>query len=477
VIAESKGPPKGLTRRFLSVPIRLKILGIGLLVATIFGLLVLLLVRDHFGRSFREGLVSEARWSTHVLATRLEEHLITRDRLAIHDVVDEFVEAHPGIGYVSVWNSERKRVLSTGTETPLLPENLGGPEHCVVLELPSGEGEVYECSHPVLDGHAGYVTLGLTDIRLKSGLADVTETLLAALAICFLLGQALALILTYLLSRPISELVRAVKLVGAGDLNTRATTFYNDEIGELAEEFNRMVERLSSQQSELAKTEQERLGLLDKVISSQEEERARIARELHDELGQSLSALHLEVRANAPDAAIECIGHRAKVSARIQRIIEEVQSFAWSLRPSILDDYGLEPALTRHIESVTKHSKIAFDFQSVTAEGAPRRLAGRFEVVLYRVAQEAITNVLRHSNASGAEILLFRDLHHVRLLVEDDGQGFSLPDIDMKESRDHLGLIGMRERVVMLGGDFAIETGDGEGTTVRAVIPLPEVDS
>ena len=461
----------------LSVPIRVKILGIGVVVALVFGVIVLVLFRSHLVSSYSQSLADESRWLVRILATRVERHLITRDRLGIHEAVNSFIGNHPGIGYVVVRDAGGQVVEWSGDQTapvesmPLLDEI--DLQNGRIVQRESGDGGIFESTFPALEGHAGTVTLGLTDHRLREGLASLNRVLALAMCICFILGQALAVLLTWLLTRPLRHLVTAVGRVGEGDLTARATSFYDDEIGGLARALNQMVQRLQEQQALLSRTELERLKLLDQLIFSQEEERARIAREIHDEFGQAMSALLLEVRSGV-GASEPCAAHSKALAERIETIVEQAQSFAWSLRPSILDDYGLESALTRHIESIQALSGIAFDFQYVVMDGAPRRLDSRCELVLYRVAQEAITNVIRHSSAARCSVQVVCDRPRVRLIVEDDGCGFDVRADRAQDERTSLGLVGMRERVALLGGDFAIETGPDLGTTLRAAIPLAE---
>jgi chemotaxis family two-component system sensor kinase Cph1 len=161
-----------------------------------------------------------------------------------------------------------------------------------------------------------------------------------------------------------------------------------------------------------------------------------------------------------------------KVEQTIRKIIEEVHRLAWGMRPSILDDYGLESALARHIEDVSKKAGLQIDFQYISPNGQ-QRLPSRIEVPLFRIAQEAITNMIRHAGATHASVVILRQNQEITMLVEDNGRGFN-PAMVQDKSNRCLGLIGMRERVNLLGGSFVIESVAGEGTTIRVRIPLSE---
>ena len=143
---------------------------------------------------------------------------------------------------------------------------------------------------------------------------------------------------------------------------------------------------------------------------------------------------------------------------------------AWGMRPSILDDYGLDSALARHIEEVSRHSGLEIDYNYTGPENA-ERLPLRIEVCLFRIAQEAITNIQRHSGASHGSVVVLRQQHDITLLVEDNGRGFE-PSVLFKKGDRCLGLVGMRERAALLGGKVVIESVPGKGTTIRVTIPI-----
>jgi two-component system, chemotaxis family, sensor kinase Cph1 len=162
----------------------------------------------------------------------------------------------------------------------------------------------------------------------------------------------------------------------------------------------------------------------------------------------------------------------SNIENTIRKIIEEVHRLAWGMRPSILDDYGLESALSRHIEEATKTTGLEIDYQFISPEGLKRLPIG-VELSLFRIAQEATTNMIKHAKASHASIVVLRQPHEVTMIVEDNGQGFDFAAAS-KKCDQCLGLLGMRERVNLLGGSFVVESAQGEGTTIRVRIPLGE---
>jgi signal transduction histidine kinase len=204
-----------------------------------------------------------------------------------------------------------------------------------------------------------------------------------------------------------------------------------------------------------------------RVVEAQEEERARLARELHDETGQALTSILLGLRA-LEDRVDTDEGRTAasELRALVVSTLQDVRRLAVELRPAALDDFGLVPALERLRDTVSEQSALSVDVQSSLGE---HRLPSEIETMLYRAVQEALTNVLKHAEASRVTVRLTRGDKSVVLVVHDDGKGFD----PLAARQDGLGLVGMRERVALLGGRFAVESSVGAGTMLRAEIPLP----
>jgi PAS domain S-box-containing protein len=219
--------------------------------------------------------------------------------------------------------------------------------------------------------------------------------------------------------------------------------------------------------------EQEHKKLLRRLADAQENERARISRELHDQLGQELTALKLGLRlvknqgASVPEVR-ESVGKLEQLAGGLMQAIHRL---AWELHPAVLDDLGLETALRRYTSEWSEHNHVPADFHASRMDGG--RLPLDLETTLYRVTQEALTNVLRHATAKRVSVLLERRKDSISLIIEDDGAGFDTTTIfHAARSRGKLGLLGMQERVAMVGGTIEIESNPGAGTTIFARIPL-----
>lgn len=224
---------------------------------------------------------------------------------------------------------------------------------------------------------------------------------------------------------------------------------------------------------ELERKEALRGELLRKVISAQEEERKRIARELHDDTSQALAALAvaLETASVAPAQDAE------EVKARIEgikplavRTLEEIRKLTLDLRPTVLDDLGLIPAIRWYAENRLKPQGVKVQLETA---GIERRLPPELETALFRVAQEAVANIARHAEAENVVISLSFSQSSVVIEVEDDGKGFDLAAVSRTVDKGRgLGLMGMQERVALFSGSLTIETSPGSGTQLRIEVPL-----
>lgn len=283
----------------------------------------------------------------------------------------------------------------------------------------------------------------------------------ATVAIVVLAVAAIALAAALLRQRrrfaPLDQLIEEMEKV---DLNRPAPALpvSIDGVGETEEverielAFLRMLRRLEA--------ERRRAG--SAALRAQEEERTRVARDLHDEVNQSLTGLLLRLEAVREAAPPALEPEIAETRALANKAMEELLSLARQLRPTALDDLGLTAAIAGQVEQL-RHSGLKAELR---AEGDFSELDDDVQLVLYRVAQEALTNAARHGEAARVEVSLRRDAHRVELEVADDGRGFAF-----EQSERGLGIGGMRERALLVGGDLTIESRPGEGTTVRLSVP------
>lgn len=235
----------------------------------------------------------------------------------------------------------------------------------------------------------------------------------------------------------------------------------------------RQSERQSGRLLEQSRRLQEELRLLSRrVLSAQEEERKRISRELHDVIAQVLTGINVRLAVLKTESASDAKGLRRKIASTqrlVERSVDIVHRFAHDLRPAALDHLGLIPALHTYLKSYARETGLRVH---LTAFAGVQKLGNAGRTVLYRVAQEALTNVARHARATRVEISIQRRPRDICMEVRDDGRSFNAERTLRTGKSRRMGLLGMRERVEMVGGGFAIESARGTGTVVRVWIPF-----
>jgi PAS domain S-box-containing protein len=254
----------------------------------------------------------------------------------------------------------------------------------------------------------------------------------------------------------------------AEDLLRRSKEELEVRVQERTIELARANESLRAEIGERERAERARTDLLGRLVFAQEDERRRIAREMHDQFGEQLTALGHRI-ASLKDAAGDRPDLRASIEALqavAQQLDRDVDHLVWELRPTALDDLGLRAALSNYVQNWAGRTGIAAELHtSGLLEG---RLGPEIETTLYRIAQEALTNVAKHSGATHVELILERTPDHVLLMVEDDGAGF-----DTAAATAGFGLLGMQERASLVGANLEIESGEGQGTTILVRMPAP----
>lgn len=232
-------------------------------------------------------------------------------------------------------------------------------------------------------------------------------------------------------------------------------------------EKERLFEAVSQQRQQLR-------ALANRLTDVQEAERKQLARELHDEMGQALTAISINLAAIKKDLPPQCLTpikeRLAEASLLTEQTLEQIRELSLNLRPSMLDDLGLVPTLHWYVKRYANRVTVETDFQ---VTGLKERLPPAIETTLYRIVQEALTNVARYAQASRVQLQLHRKNSVVAVFIEDNGQGFDLAEVVNRENpKNGTGLLGMRERVTLLGGKFNIQSQAGQGTQLAIEIPL-----
>jgi two-component system, NarL family, sensor histidine kinase UhpB len=275
--------------------------------------------------------------------------------------------------------------------------------------------------------------------------------------VVLLAGLLVMLVINLLLLRPafrpLDQLAETMRRHDPLSPGTRARVDGEPDVAALARTFNEMLDRLESERRDSA----------HRALMVQEAERARIARELHDEVGQTLTGVMLQVEGLAAAIPEELQEQLDELRETARHGTEEVRRIARRLRPEALDDLGLQSALSALANRVSEQAHLEITRQLDTQ----LTLSQQQELVVYRVAQEALTNVARHAQAEHVELCLDHVGPHVVLAVRDDGRGLGPDDV----SSSH-GIRGMRERAMLIDAQLAIGPGNGRGTEVKLTIPL-----
>ena len=283
------------------------------------------------------------------------------------------------------------------------------------------------------------------------------ETGAAGLVLGFALSATIAANL-FLLSRRFEPLERLADEMEHVNLSRPASAQDRLEIGG-PEEVQRLEEAFRQM---LSRLEAERLRVASASLEAQERERARVARDLHDEVNQALTGVALRLEALRMKAPPEFSEQLADTQALASQAMQELLTLARQLRPTALDDLGLKAALGGLVEQLERQSEIRAVFESDEGGGSFAKLPDEVQLVTYRVAQEALSNAVRHSGAEHIRVRLVASESGLELRVSDDGAGFSFDDSD-----EGLGISGMRERALLVGGELEIESRPQLGTRVR----------
>ncbi len=352
----------------------------------------------------------------------------------------------------------------------------------------------------VSDVRLGTILIGYSCMAAEKEIAKAKHQIFLIGLITVILGGGIAYLLSTYISVPIKKITDAIEKVSNGDLNTTLSIKRNDEIGTLAKSFNNMAEDLGRHrkhleilveartgelrkankqlqqeisertraEAELKRSQEQLRDLASHLQSIREEERSQIAREIHDELGQALTALKMDVhwlRHKLPKDQLLLSGKIKSMSGLIDTTVQSVRRISSELRPKLLDDLGLSAAMEWQANEFMSRAGIECH---ISSEPEDIILDQARSTAFFRIFQETLTNIARHAQATEVEVMLQEDTEAVELVVRDNGKGITESQIANAKS---LGIIGMRERVHSLGGDLKIAGVPQKGTTVEVRIP------
>jgi signal transduction histidine kinase len=465
-------PPGRLLLFFLGVSLRLKIMGMVVGLTLLFGTITSLMVRHALYANMEEFICQESQAVANEFAYQAPEFILINDIYGLNQLITVGVSNRQNLRYVVIVDNDGH--VLTHTFGSGFPKELIGHIHSLTQAqtgnwaIMTNEGLVWEATAPLLQGQQGFVLVGVSEKKLVQDIEKFISALIGTTVLVGLTGIIVAAILTMLIMRPIKGLLVATKAVHGGDYNPPLPVASRDEVGALTKAFAGMTSEL--QKVDIVRQEKDAMSrnFLQSVMASQESERKRIARELHDQTGQSLASLQVELRLLEKNKqSTEAQGNIDRLRQTITKELDAIHHMAVELRPSVLDDMGLVAALEMYCSDFRQRYAIDVDLSVVGFHD--QRPAPCIETCFYRIAQELLNNGLRHGKADSLSVLLRWQDKTIRLIVEDNGVGFN-PAILRDTTR--LGIHGVRERVKLVGGQFRLESEPGQGTIIIITVPV-----
>ena len=305
-------------------------------------------------------------------------------------------------------------------------------------------------------------------------------TYLVMVGTTILFGTLLNYLILKMAFRPLEALQAVVKQVHAGNLRARAVLdrASDPDIGHFAVALNTMLERMEANARTIEEDKRQLQRLAAQVITAQEDERKRVARELHDEASQALTTLIIGLETALESMPPRLTGPRQQVIALrtlTEQTLDEIRNLALSLRPTVLDDLGLASAVRWYAKTMAEKANLQVRLDAINMED---RMPAAVETAVFRIVQEGLANVARHAAATEVQVRLERTDHTVSLVIADNGQGFDAAAALSPTGRGAgLGLFGIEERVTVLGGKWELSSEPGRGTTLKVWIPLEGQES
>lgn len=456
-----------------AVSIQVKVMGIVIGVILLLGTFVIIQMRD----VLQSTLSHELQQQGVALATNVTQsagEFITNDDLnglgvLLSEQKDHYSsEAHnTQVSYIAIEDETHEIILIIGDDIPdaelYLSDHNHSDDHKIFV---ADDNALFEIQSSIPQTES-LLRLGLSKAGVMATVNEVTFRLFAITLVMVAVGFAAAFFLTWILTRPVVDLVDATHAVARGDFSRRVPVWAKDEIGELTVAYNHMTQSLARAEQERADRERLREQYINGVIAAQENERKRIARELHDSTSQSLTSVLVGLQnIKSVKNKLEAEQQTDELRTIITATLDEIRNISWQLRPGALDDLGFVSAVENYVQNYQSRYHIPVE---IVSTGLCNRLEPEVETSIYRIIQEGLTNIVRYAQASSVSLILqFKD-SKLKIVIEDDGVGFD-PVATLQNSKS-LGLQGIRERASLLGGSLTIESQPGQGTSLYIEIP------
>lgn len=467
---------ESIKEKLKNVSIFIKILGISFGLLLIAGIGFISVTNILMYKTLSDQLERNGIETLYALLNKIEESIIMQNKLELFYVLENTKKNKREIIYLLLLD-KYKNVKIIVPEMRItkdfinanMPDN--NKENIKVIK--TEKGLIHDIAIPIMGGELGVLRCGLSEKGITKLITN--NIIKSAIYIFFILiiGIILAIRVIRLIYRPIKNLNNAVNEIAKGNFKIRLKPWALDEIGKLTQAYNKMAESLQKASGELKRKENLRQNLIKRIILAQEEERMRIARELHDSIGQLFSSLKLNLK------SLELKLKNKRYNRRIQylytlidKLLDEIYSLIYELRPENLSDFGIIKTVENYIREYEKKIKIKTEFKTNIRKNL--KLKFPVEINIYRIIQEALTNIQRHSKAKNVRIEFLKDKNNLLLNIQDDGIGFDIGKM-FESAKKPLGVMGMNERTEILGGDFKIFSENKKGTRICIKLPIKKL--
>ncbi len=467
-------PVYGILRTFLlSVPLRFKILGLALGLIALFGTVTIVRIQQEVQDNITFILQEESRFIASELSYQSRDFLLINDLFGLTNTLKNTAINRPDLRYAFVIDSQNNVLAHTfGDGFPIslldIHGRLQNTDKPIIKKLRTNEGVVWDTWMHIFPNGDKIIRVGIKEDNMRKHLSLLINALIRNTIFIAVTGILLSLFLTWLITQPVKQLLKATRKVRKGDYSVSLVPESHDEVGKLIKGFNAMVAELQDAQQAREEKEVLQRDFLQQLIAAQENERKRISRELHDQTGQALASFMVELKVlEQGRSKLDTVNGIQRLKSAITKEMDSIHNLVFELRPSVLDDLGLIPAIKMYVEDFKERHKI--NTKLTTIGFTDKRAESCVETCVYRIIQEALTNSAKHAMAMEVTILLEWKDTIIRGVIEDDGRGFEIETFD---TTGRMGLYGMQERAQLLNGLCSIESEPGAGTMIQFQVPI-----
>lgn len=459
-----------ILKKFYNVSLRVKVIGLVIFATLLLGLPVIYFVNKDFSQQNNMQLRLMSRAIGKQLSSQSVNYILEDNIYALTKLLRNSLKSDPDVVYAFIENKKGGVIASTfngGFPKGLLEVNTFRPNNLSTVKIKTDKGAVYDTSVPILKGKLGAVRIGISTKRSSMLLYSLIRSIIMVMIFAAFLAIILSSSIAWWVMTPIVKLSDAFNNVKNGSYDIKLDVKRDDEIGKLTRDFNKMVDSLKKANDERVENDNLRKNFITNVIKAQEEERKRIAKDLHDQFAQMLAYIKIRIGLLKGLSDIEQARESIiDIGEELAKALDTVRNIARSLMPGILDEMGLVCAIQSYIDDINKKSSdFKIDFWTVNIKN--KRFSHNIEINVYRIIQESLSNIILHSQADYAEIRLEEHGGKITGVISDYGTGFKYDII----KKDSLGIFGMIERAKLLGGDLEIKSEPGKGTEVRFWVP------